>query len=247
MLHHWHLLNVFDHFPQREEGFGLASRLHRNGCLNRNRDLLAGQMLYGRCHHRNGNNGSMQNRHGYRASVLLWDELVAVIHGLLLLLTKLLRLVGLGNVLPRQVLLVCHEVFILIIVVKIVNGRHTRDERAFIGRSRNRREGRVAVIVVDYGVLVGNVLVLGSGGCRQSHGGHCWHGELGTSKDPVTQLRESHPVLGVGVEDAAQNVIELISQRKDGLKKVLGANICAVGGVLKGSLLPWVASASQVN
>jgi hypothetical protein len=54
-------------------------------------------------------------------------------------------------------------------------------------------------------------------------------------------------VLGVGVEDASQNIIELICQGKDSLEEILRASISSVGRVLKGSLLPWVASASEIN
>ena len=65
--------------------------------------------------------------------------------------------------------------------------------------------------------------------------------------DAGTELGESDAHLGVRVEDAAKDVIEVIGQRQDGLEESRLAHESTVGGILKRGLLPRVATTSQVD
>lgn len=109
VLHQRHLLDIFDHIPQRKIGLGLAwSLLHgRKGCLNRNGNLLAvhGLLRHGRM---NGNRSGV---------LLLGHEFLTMVDGVMR--PGLLGLIGLSRVLlvRRSLLLLLDK-----LLIKVING-----------------------------------------------------------------------------------------------------------------------------
>lgn len=227
MLGHGGLLNKLDHFPEREEGLGLAGRLDDgNRCLL----WLAERSLGG--------------EDGPR---VLGDEFL-VDNGLGLDELGLLRLVanrrrGESN-LGLEVLLLLDKV-----LVKVRERGAIRSEGALVGAGGGRGESLLIVVVVDNGVLFARVLedLLLGAGRRSSNSSLGRHGEVGAGHDAAAKLRDADTEFGVGVEDAAKNVVEIIRKREDGLEEAGRADVGAVGRVLERSLLPWVTATGEVD
>lgn len=69
----------------------------------------------------------------------------------------------------------------------------------------------------------------------------------GASEDHVAKLRDGDAMLRIGGEDAGQDLVQVISDGQDGLEEVWRSRVGPVRRVLDRSLLPWVASASEVD
>lgn len=221
-----HLLNVFDHVPQREVGPGLwaMGRERGHGRLSRHggRRVADGGGVDDK------GVGALLRRH--RSGVLLRDELLVGEEGELF--PGRLGLVGVGVGVERNdVLLLLDEV-----VVQVGDGGPAGGEGGIIREGRGGGRHRLAVRVlgvVDDGILEGGrrdeLADVSRGGRRR---GRCVSSQSGAGLDHVPKLGDGDPLLRVGVEDASQDLVEVVGDGEDGLEKVRGASIGAVGRVL---------------
>lgn len=60
-------------------------------------------------------------------------------------------------------------------------------------------------------------------------------------------MREGDTLARVKLEDAAEDVVELVGDWEDSLEEVGVAAVSCKGGVVQGSLLPWVTAAGEVD
>ncbi len=66
-------------------------------------------------------------------------------------------------------------------------------------------------------------------------------------EDPALQLANGDPLFWVALKDHAEDVVQFIRQRQDGLQEPTIPGEGLIRGILHRSLFPWVATARQVD
>lgn len=66
-------------------------------------------------------------------------------------------------------------------------------------------------------------------------------------EDEAAELGDGDALGGVELEDAAEDIVELVGKRQDGLEEFWVPEEGVEGGVVGGSLLPGVAATGEVH